>query len=238
LTLGFFYQEVPLIIQQDIILIINMRTKPASKNPRTKPKKDQKDPNKTLKDNLKMICPYLITSIISILIGFFFFKLTASKKDIQSVSDKTIRIEQGVSQLLRQDNLKTNDYKKYLEIYQLLYKSVLEKSFPGGYTTFGVRDSTIFNPGNFTNKNIQGNIKGSISFRGKNCLVTIGITKLYFVETDNTISNISTGVDIENYEIGKLYRANLIPTAVGWEQYIVILSDDIVNPVFVFGFAK
>lgn len=101
-----------------------------------------------------------------------------------------------------------------------------------------MRDNTIYNPGNFNSKYIKGNVEGTINFQGNNCLVTIGIKNLYFVETQNSLSYFATSVDIKNYEIGKLYKANPISTAVGWKQYIAILSDDITNPVFVFGFAK
>ncbi len=101
-----------------------MNKKPVSKYLRPKQiKKDTKIPSKAREGKLKKIMnflyPHLISGIIGILIGYFFFKLGVSKKDIEPINKGVVRIEQNVSQL-RQDFLLNNDYKKYLEIYQLL----------------------------------------------------------------------------------------------------------------------
>jgi len=218
-----------------------MRKKPPPKNIRTKPDKKGKidsikTPKSDLKKSMNWILIHLVPIIFAFLIGYFFYRLT-HKKDFQPIEDRTIRIEQNVSQL-RQDFLLNNDYKKYLEIYQLLFKNILEKSFTGGYTIFGVRDNTIYNPGNFNNENIQGKVEGTVSFSGKNCSVSIGISNLNFAKTGTRLSNFSTGVDITNYEIGKMYVVSPIVTRDGWKQYVTILSDNIINPVFVFGIAK
>lgn len=200
--------------------------------------------NKPLWRN-KHMWTQIINILIAILIAFFFYRLGVSRKDIKKgvtevkthVDNGLINVKQEIT-LLRQDVLRSEDYKKYLEMYQVLYKSILEKSFPGGYTTFGVRDSSIFNPGTFSNENIQVDVEGTISFNGRDCSVTIFSKRIYFVETKNSISNISFTLNINNYELGRMYNVNNLVTAVGWKQDILILSDDIVNPVFVFGFTK
>lgn len=219
-----------------------MSKKPVPKNSGPKPIiKEKNDPNKKLMGILKNILYWIFT----ILIACVFYMLGLSKKDIEPINKGVDRIDKGVVQIdqnvtqLRQDILKNNDYKKYLEIYQELYKSIMEKSFPGGYTVLGLRDSTLINPVKFSNKNIQVDIgEGTMNFTGRNCLIEIDINTIHFLETQNSISNIGFGVNIQNYEIGTLYPANKMVTMAGWKQYVTILSDDVANPVFVYGFSK
>ena len=225
-----------------------MRKTPISKNPRTKAiQKDQKDLNKIRGGISNMWLNIIISSLFSGIIGFFicfyFFKKGPSKKDFEPVNKGITQVGQNVSQVgqdisqLRQDILKNHDYKKYLEDYQLLYKKSLEQLLPGGYRTFGVRDSIIFDPDNFTNKDIQFNVEGTIIFKGKDCFLNMNLKNIYVTESGNSAYNNRTGTTIINYEIGKPYRLKTIRVS-GWDQYIIILSDDIANPVFVFGFAK
>lgn len=224
-----------------------MNKKAVSKNPKPKPNKTiQKDLKKIPKGNLNTMCSSIITILVSFCVGMltgyltgaYFFKRSVSKKDFEPVGKGVNRIEQDLSQL-RQDILGNNDYKSYLEMFQVLYRSILEKSFPGGYMTFGLRDNSIFGPTTFSNKNIHVDIgSGSINFKEKDCSIKININRINFVETQNTISNISVGVYIKNYEIGALYQAFTLVTKAGWKQNVAILSDDIRNPVFVYGFAK
>lgn len=179
---------------------------------------------------------WAFTTLLTVGSGYFFYNRGLSKRDIQPIQAGVERIENRVSEL-RQDILGNNDYKKYLEMYQVLYKGILEKTFPGGYVTLGIRDNAIFNPGNFYSKYIQLDIgDGTITFNGNDCVADIPLNKIYFVETQNSITDITIRASIENYEIGLKYQSNW---SIGeWNNYITILSDDPSNPVIVFGFSK
>lgn len=113
----------------------------------------------------------------------------------------------------------------------------VERSFPGGYVTLGIRDNSIFNPGTFSNEHIQVDIEGTIKFEGKNCSVDIINKRIYFADTQQSLSGFVSRVNIENYEVGRPYNASQLIVG-GWKQNVVILSDDALNPVFVFGLAK
>lgn len=223
-------------------MAVNIHRVPMSKkvvptNVRPKQKsKDQINSNKKRMHILNQILYWTFTILLAFISGYFFYKKGLSKRDVKPIQDGVNRIELNVSQL-RQDILGNTDYKKYLEMYQVLYKSILEKSFPGGYVTLGLRNNAIFNPGNFSSKYIQLDIgNGIITFNGKDCVATIPVNKMYFVDTRNSVTNITLGASVKNYEIGKLYKGKI--SFGGWNNYITILSDDPANTVFVFGFSK
>ncbi len=150
-----------------------------------------------------------------------------NKKDIKEiVHEEVINFNQDV--------LKIDQYKSYITSYSYLYKKSLENIFDGGYMTFGIRDSSVFDCGNFTNPSIDFKIKGQIVMNKNQINILMDLEDVLFQTDHLEVSEIQIGMDIKDYRIGQIYNGNLSTSS--WYSSVIILDDNLMNPVLVFGF--